>query len=395
MWADLDSYLEVCAQKAKDELSYLKEEDLLNENEEVIVATLLASSLPRPVDIQWDAPTRSPIVETTIERADPFGRGIVNIPGSKMTVSYPASGSTGILNYRASTSSLSPQYGKINTHSVTVVISDRELTSEKINAELTQVKRSVSSRVEWANRDLEKFRGKLKQILLRDCSIRKERILKQRAVEAAIDIPIWRKDAAPPIIRTEPKLVALEKRRSQEAFVPEPILEEAIYQDVLRVVSSWTKTFERNPGTFKKLHEEDLRDLLLANLNGYWQGAAGGELFNGEGKTDVLIRYGDRNAFIAECKIWSGKAVVEQAIDQLLSYMVWRDTKAALIMFIKTRKPEETITRLHSAVRQHSKYCMNSGSLHDSTWGEYIFVADEENRKISLAVIPVVIAERQ
>ena len=41
MWADLDSYLEVCAQKAKDELSYLKEEDLLNENEEVIVATLL------------------------------------------------------------------------------------------------------------------------------------------------------------------------------------------------------------------------------------------------------------------------------------------------------------------------------------------------------------------
>jgi hypothetical protein len=38
-----------------------------------------------------------------------------------------------------------------------------------------------------------------------------------------------------------------------------------------------------------RLNEEQIRDLLLVNLNAQFEGKAGGEVFNGEGKTDILI----------------------------------------------------------------------------------------------------------
>lgn len=40
-----------------------------------------------------------------------------------------------------------------------------------------------------------------------------------------------------------------------------------------------------------------------------------------------------KNVFIAECKVWHGEKELLDAIDQVLSYMNWRDTKAAIPIF--------------------------------------------------------------
>jgi hypothetical protein len=53
-------------------------------------------------------------------------------------------------------------------------------------------------------------------------------------------------------------------------------------------------------------------------------------VFNAAGKTGILIRAEDRHFFIAECKIWRGLKTVREALTQLLAYLTWRDTKAAL-----------------------------------------------------------------
>lgn len=110
------------------------------------------------------------------------------------------------------------------------------------------------------------------------------------------------------------------------------MLDKAIYQDILDVVENWARSLERTcTPPIRALGEETLRDLLLGTLNGYWQGAAGGALFNGEGKTDILIRENGRNVFIAECKVWGGAKKATSALDQLLSYLVWRDTKLSAL----------------------------------------------------------------
>jgi hypothetical protein len=53
------------------------------------------------------------------------------------------------------------------------------------------------------------------------------------------------------------------------------------------------------PAITARLNEEKIRDLLLAILNARFEGAAVGEAFNAAGKTDILIRAGDRNVLIA------------------------------------------------------------------------------------------------
>ena len=83
------------------------------------------------------------------------------------------------------------------------------------------------------------------------------------------------------------------------------------------------------------MKEEQIRDLILVNLNGHYEGNATGETFNGLGKTDILIRASGRNVFVAECKFWSGSKAMHAAINQILGYLTWRDTKAALLVFSK------------------------------------------------------------
>lgn len=65
------------------------------------------------------------------------------------------------------------------------------------------------------------------------------------------------------------------------------------------------------------------------------RGSATGETFNKKGKTDILLRHAGNNAFVGECKFWKGEKSFLSTIDQLLGYLTWRDSKTAVIMFVK------------------------------------------------------------
>lgn len=63
---------------------------------------------------------------------------------------------------------------------------------------------------------------------------------------------------------------------------------------------------------------------LLATLNTHYDQATG-ETFRKIGKTDILIEFDNKAAFIGECKIWHGEKVFQDAIQQVLNYSTWRD----------------------------------------------------------------------
>lgn len=88
-------------------------------------------------------------------------------------------------------------------------------------------------------------------------------------------------------------------------------------------------------------------------LNGHYQGQGTGETFNSCGKTDILIRVEDRNIFIAECKIWGGQKQLNDAIDQLLGYLTWRDTKTSLIIFSRVKDFTAMLRTLWTTVEVH------------------------------------------
>lgn len=393
---DLNDYLRGCTKGALDAVASLDADYLLSENEDVLVASLLQRHLPTPIAVDWSAASRSPITEVTLRKPDDFGLDrTYEIPASKVTVSFPVTGTTAMLGHRASTYTLSPTYGDVSATAVVLEVTERSLTPEVIRKEIDRVRSSVEQRVTWANNDLEQFAPQAERDLRASLKARRERILNDRAVEQALGIPVRMSGASRPPAPARRKQVSLPQRRQQAPFVPEPVLEEAIYRDVLATVRSWGTQMERTPRTASKLEEEELRDLLLGTLNGYWEGAAGGELFNGSGKTDILVREGDRNVFIAECKFWDGPKSASDALSQLLRYLVWRDSKAALVIFIKTAKPAATITKLHAAIEGHASHVITKDASDIATRADYIVTADDEGRRISLAVIPVVISSDQ
>jgi hypothetical protein len=192
---------------------------------------------------------------------------------------------------------------------------------------------------------------------------------------------------ATPVARR--KIVTPRRPFPSSSRTAEPFLADNHYEESLAVLLNARNALERSPSMTSALSEETIRDLLLVSLNAHFEGAAAGEVFNANGKTDILIRVEDRNVFIAECKIWAGPKKFGEAIDQLLGYLAWRDTKAALIVFIRTGRPTDVIAKAISEIEGHSNY---ERTIPGGEAGErYDFVlhpTSDPDQKIRLALLP-------
>jgi hypothetical protein len=134
---------------------------------------------------------------------------------------------------------------------------------------------------------------------------------------------------------------------------PEPVLDEETYRQILKIMDGMAHVMERSPSAFAKMGEEDLRQHFLVQLNGQFEGAASGETFNFTGKTDILIRVQDRNIFIGECKFWGGEKAFLDTVTQLLNYLSWRDTKAAVIIFNRNVDFSGMLKAMEAAISKH------------------------------------------
>jgi hypothetical protein len=128
------------------------------------------------------------------------------------------------------------------------------------------------------------------------------------------------------------------------------------YNDIILAIKHNCSTYERTPDTFNSLGEEDLRNLLLAALNGIYQGSANGEAFRNAGKTDICIERENRAAFVAECKMWSGASQIPDALNQLDSYLTWRDCKTALIIFVKNKDFFTVLEKTKQALTSYDSF---------------------------------------
>jgi hypothetical protein len=80
---------------------------------------------------------------------------------------------------------------------------------------------------------------------------------------------------------------------------------------------------------------------------------------------------------------------VTEALEQLLSYLVWRDTKAALLLFIRQQNVTVAIGRATNAIQDHR--CFKAMGTHH-TEGRIDFVLHaigDPNREIHLALLPL------
>ncbi|MFD7610571.1 hypothetical protein [Streptomyces sp. NPDC059828] len=75
-------------------------------------------------------------------------------------------------------------------------------------------------------------------------------------------------------------------------------------------------------------------------------------------------------------------------MDQLLGYLVWRDTKAALLLFIRTENPTEVIAKAAAKFGEHPNF-KRLGRYASDERHDFIFRSNEDpHREIKLAFMP-------
>jgi hypothetical protein len=122
-------------------------------------------------------------------------------------------------------------------------------------------------------------------------------------------------------------------------------------------------------------------------LEPHFEGSTTGETFNKSGKTDILIRHQRSNVFVAECQWWDGSSKFSGKIDQLLSYLTWRDSKAALVVFVGRKDFSSVLEQIKNAVEAHACH-MRLIRSREETWLDFEFhLPGDPERKLNLAVL--------
>ena len=209
------------------------------------------------------------------------------------------------------------------------------------------------------NLEAEKFNRGLKSQLPKWLSDRKKTLDDNAALMAALPFPLEK--AVPPVplaVPLERKIIEVPTTATSESE-RECFLKEAHYRDILNTLALMSGVMERSPRAFYKIDEESLRFFFLVWLNANYKRQATAETFNVGGKTDILITVEEKTVFIGECKFWSGAKSLTAAIDQILSYACWRDTKTAILLFVRKGKFSEVIEKIAPTVGNHRNFVKN------------------------------------
>lgn len=263
---------------------------------------------------------------------------------------------------------------------------------ESINREKDSNLRRIIQQLGNVSSEVENYNARIESQIKQAFDARKQRILAKKGILASLGVPIRKAgDVSPTFAVPAPqsrKKIAIDRPEVKEAgFKPEPTLDETAYSEILKLIHDVGKEFERLPSLYRGKEEEHLRDHFLMMLEPNFQGSATGETFNKRGKTDILLRHEGSNVFIAECKFWRGKKVFLYTISQLLSYLTWRDSKAAVIIFVPNKDFTSALETAKEAITEHSNYVDFNGT-NDETWINYIFhLNDDRNRQVKLAVM--------
>lgn len=253
-----------------------------------------------------------------------------------------------------------PPKGKVQGQRVTMTILATANEADQVKQTINGWKQSINRYISWQKPEVDSWNASLAELVNQLVTSRKEKHEADGRLIVDIGIPVRRRGDPPKAYTfpVTPKSIVpkLPAPKAGAIRKPEPVLEMAVYEEILDTLASMSVTLERAPSSFVGMNEEDLRMQFLIPLNSKYQGETSGETFNAAGKTDILIKHEDRIIFVAECKFWKGPKSLSDAIDQLLSYLTWRETKAAILLFNRQREFSGVLAQVPALFEKHPQF---------------------------------------
>jgi len=400
--ADLGQHLGQQRYRVDQALQNYDPDELLGASEADLVEYFVALGRVDEVVLHRDQAYMLDPEEFLKESRDRFDLavGVSHRRVTRWTLIVPFTGNPEIFNMRASTWSSAPPRASIVSYELRIYYDTDYGPSgaEQIRAFFDSRLASIEKSLGFAHTDIANYNRALESEMPGKVAARRAKHLADKQLQADLGYPIiQRSDAASYAVPVQRRQLTPKRPNrpapTGQAFQPEPRLADADYEEALAVLLNSRNAIERSPSTAAKLNEEEIRDLLLINLNARFEGKAAGEVFNGRGKTDILIRDDDRNVFIGECKFWGGPKKFTDAVDQLLTYATWRDTKAALLIFVRGGNFTAITDKAVKALEAHPNYKRRGQHASEDRHDFVLHANGDTNREIKLALMLFLISE--
>ena len=371
------------------------EQYLLNVNDDEYLDHLVAEFSLDPLVLHFDA-AEATDEERMIpaERFPPMSmvtRGR-SYPKQVFTFHIPVSGALGLLR-------LSPNSRLAWTINIELDRGARAISfdvirfadnMDQVNAQYEGIVTNITEQHRNQTQDVDRYNGGLRSNAKQLFDKRKAALKRKAEMRTALKVPI-RKNTAPATFAVpvkSPKRIVPRPVASSDAYSIDPVLDSTIYAEILQLIHDFGRQLERLPATYKNKDEETLRDHFLLLLQPHFglEGSATGETFNASGKTDILIRYQNQNIFVAEFKFWRGQKQHVETIDQLLSYLTWRDSKTAIVYFVDGKEIQQPLKTVEDSTPLHKSFVAFRGKR-DESWFEYELRLPASDKRVQVAVL--------
>ncbi len=316
------------------------------------------------------------------------GPGPHYVQGTAFTLVIPFEGDSDCFGLQPSRFSMSGVHGAVRGNALVLRHERLDHDAAPIKSDFDRRLAQIQEYLATQKQDCNDWHTKLPDTVRTQLEARKKRILDGLNLTQSLGFPLHRRVDSTYAVPVARKRVVVEMPTPKTGtYAAEPELRLEAYEDILQTISSLSLMMERSPSAFTSMGEEDLRNHILVILNTQFEGRVTGETFNREGKTDILIREKDRNVFIAECKFWDGPKSLTGAIDQVLRYASWRDTKVAVIVFNRRKDISAVLAAVPGAVSQHSLFKKQLPYKADGGFRFLFGQKDDRNRDVLLTVL--------
>jgi len=390
---DSFSFIEQLTDRLKKEIEGKGKEYILGVDENEFKKYLINEFTIEPLTVDTSTETVEKPTTAKESREDGFYGRRYEVEVYNFTVKYHFTGSGVLFKVRPSQWVMTSHEIYVDERQSIVSFSFKlyRQDAEEFKKEKNQAYGSAFANLNNANAEANGWNSRLEGLVNSLFSNIKSKYQNENDFFAAINIKVNPNTASIFSAPTIQKKVIPQPTVKNKEFSSEPMMSKEMYDDLLKVVYESGKSMEKKPALYKDKDEEGLRDQFLFVLETrYDETTATGETFNRGGKTDIILKYSKdgSNLFVAECKFWHGASEFHKAISQLFDrYLTWRDSKAALLMFVKNKDFSNVITTLKDEAKKHPYYKQEKGSRGETSFSYLFRLPQDENKDVYFEIM--------
>lgn len=393
MEKDNSFYRDLLISNIKKEIESNSKDYILNVDETEYLQYLEEKYKLFPLEIEKNSEhINEPYIEIE-ERENRHWSGTYRVEVYNIKISYPYKGTKELFYIKPSTWTMTHYRICLSEPNiVSFIVKLTQKDAELFDREKESAYSSAFANVGNVNNFVSSWNSGLKDLVKNEFNRIKTKYKDENIFFAAINVKTNQEASkvfsVPTIKKVETPKPKLE---GEKAYTPEPTMSDSMYKDVLDVIYTLGRSMERKPSLYIGKDEEALRDQFIFALEVKYEGVtATGETFNKNGKTDILLKHekDGSNLFIAECKIWHGQKQFLEAISQLFDrYLTWRDSKVAVMMFVKNKEFSTVIETVKEAICEHEYFIEELDITRDSSFSYTFHLKGDKEKAVFLEVM--------